>query len=120
MVNLSTAAEFLSDNGHIATVFAYQPMCASDFFVACFQKLTGDIGFLGGALDMLKQQCLQVIASNVTLYTAADDDDSSIGQLMRTIERNLCVEDCGANGDCIDGKVDFKVSRQMSPLRAAD
>jgi hypothetical protein len=83
-------------------------------------KLTGDISFLSGAVDMLKQQCVQVIASNVTLYTAADDIDSQVGELMRMIERNLCIEDCGANGDCTDGKADFKVIRQMSPCQATD
>jgi hypothetical protein len=71
-------------------------------------------------MDMLKQQCVQAVAANVTLYSAEDDADSPIGELLRTIESNLCVEDCGAHGDCVDGKTDLKLLARCRHAEEAD
>lgn len=59
--------------------------------------------FVDGAVDMLKQQCLHEISSNVTLYSAEDNGDSATSDLLRSIEANLCAEDCGLNGQCVSG-----------------
>lgn len=56
--------------------------------------------FIGGSVDLLKQQCLDELQSRAT---AAEDDDHLIGASEDDILLQLCIEDCGSHGHCYNG-----------------
>lgn len=61
--------------------------------------LSGDTSFVGGALSVLKVQCVEQLASNVSLYNSEEG-----GYVLLEVEETLCMEDCGLHGICFQGR----------------